>query len=166
MIGNSPQPSTRDGTEALDPLRRLNEGAKEAMALFELRMILFSTEETMKALATFIRISGRTLPRGTFVRIDHHPARRDFAQLIFVTDDGETMRFPLSETEMAASLLNECIARKIMLPRMAGKQVRVLDDQFALVLDVGTNPPSRTFPPERPRGPPARPPTARTPVDA
>jgi hypothetical protein len=49
---------------------------------------------------------------------------------------------------------------------MAGKQVRVLDDQFALVLDVGTNPPSKTFPPERPRGPPARPPTARTPVDA
>ncbi len=129
---------------------------------FEMRMILFSTEETMKALATFIRTSGRTLPRGTFVRIDHHPARREFAQLFFVTDEGENMRFPLSEIEIAAALLNECIARKIMLPRQAGKQVRVLDDQFALVLDVGTSPPSKTFPPERPRGSPTRPLGART----
>jgi hypothetical protein len=136
------------------------------MAIFELRMILFSTEETMKALATFIRTSGRALPRGTFVRIDHHPGRREFAQLIFVTDDGENMRFPLSEIEMAAALLNECIARKIMLPRQAGKQVRVLDDQFALVLDVGGNPPSKPIAPDRPKTPPTRPPTARTPVEA
>lgn len=136
------------------------------MALFELRMILFSAEETMKALAAFIRTSGRTLPRGTFVRIDHHPARREFAQLIFVTDDGENMRFPLSEIEMAAALLNECIARKIMLPRRAGKQVRVIDDLFALVLDVGGNPPSKPGAPDRPKAPPIRPQTARTPVDA
>lgn len=136
------------------------------MAILELRMILFNTEETMKALANFIRTSGRTLPRGTFVKIDHHPMRREFAQLIFQTDEGEHMRFPLSETEMAAALLNECIARKIMLPRQAGKQVRVLDDQFALVLDIGGNPPTKPNRFAPPRGPATRAPAARTPVEA
>ena len=114
--------------------------------MFEMRMILFTVEETVVAVAKFIRMSGRALPRGTFVKIDHHPARREFAQMVFQSDDGEHLRFPMSETEVAAALLNECIERRVMMPRSAGKQVKAIGDQFALMLDIGTNPPIKSHP--------------------
>jgi hypothetical protein len=133
--------------------------------MFEMRMVMFTTEETMMAVAKFIRTSGRTLPRGAFVKIDHHPARREFLQMVFESDDGEHLRFPMSEIEVAAALLNECIERRVMMPRNAGKQVKAMGDQFALMLDIGSNPPTKANPFARSR-PSANTPRAASPQRA
>ena len=103
----------------------------------ELRKIIFSEEEMLKAVISQNRRSPRKLPAGDIVKIARAGNGANMDISIFDPTAEETKTVTLGASYLAAAMLGFCIENKIPVPRVADKSVEVLGDSFALSISIG-----------------------------
>lgn len=98
-----------------------------------MRTLGFTEREAIQAIIDLMRKQRLQLPIGQVVGLElqEDPVS---ATLIIEDDAGSQHRVPRNIAELAASLVNYCIERKIRLPSMANKFVEVIGGSLNLVI--------------------------------
>lgn len=99
----------------------------------EMRTLGFNEREATQAIIDLLRKQRATLPVGQVMGLElkEDPVSAD---LIIQDDDGKRTIISRSAAELAASLVNYCIERKVRLPTMANKFVEVIAGSLNLVV--------------------------------
>lgn len=99
----------------------------------EMRTLGFTEREAIQAIIDLMRKQRLELPVGQVVGLELHedPVA---AELIIEDDDGKRTMVPRNAAELAASLVNYCINRKIRLPSMSNKFVEVIAGSLNLII--------------------------------
>lgn len=99
----------------------------------EMRTLGFTEREAMQAIVDLMRKQRLTLPVGQIVGLELHedPVA---AELIIEDDNGQRTTVMRNAPELAASLVNYCIDRKIRLPSMSNKFVEVIAGALNLIV--------------------------------
>ncbi|MBB6253852.1 hypothetical protein [Nitrospirillum iridis] len=103
----------------------------------ELRAISFTERELMTAIVEFTGRLNRPLPVGTVkdpIIVEGPPI---IVQLPIEDDYGKMHEASFAEMEVAAALVNYCMARKIRLPAKAEKVLQVISGAATLVIWLG-----------------------------
>ena len=104
----------------------------------EVRIIAFTPEEVLEAIDGFSAIADKRLFTGK--AIDCH-VRKDpevHAVLQVQRADGEKIgTVDLNSAQLAAALISFCCGHRIPLPRVASKELDVIDGQLVLRLELG-----------------------------
>lgn len=103
----------------------------------EVRQIIFSNGELIRAIIAFDRSNHKRLPRHRVVecKLDSEPT---VATLVFDTAWKEDKFVHLSEDALIAVLIHACAANGIPLPKSAIKSLRPMGDDLALNFSVNT----------------------------
>ena len=106
---------------------------QKGMAVKEMRTLGFTEREAMQAIVDLMRKQRLTLPVGQIVGLELHeePVAAD---LIIEDDNGKRTTVTRNAPELAASLVNYCIDRKIRLPSMSNKFVEVIAGTLNLII--------------------------------
>lgn len=107
----------------------------------EMRKIVFSEEEIVKAVLSQNRHSVRKLPPGDIVQVKAKSAPEPLLELdIFDPESEATKTIKLDTPYLAAAMLRFCIDSNIPIPRVADKSVQILGGSIALniSIDAGT----------------------------
>lgn len=110
----------------------------------ELRALHFDRDEIARALIAHRQKRGERLPRGTLegVAVIAGPAASPGAPpkltcRVTIRDDfGAGHDVEMREAEVAAALIEDCIARRVPVPRRARKTVEAMDDGVLLVFNL------------------------------
>lgn len=99
----------------------------------EMRTLGFTEREAIQAIVELLRKQRVELPVGQVVglELNEDPVS---AYLIIEDDDGKRSHVHRSSAELAASLVNYCIDRKIRLPSMSNKFVEVIAGSLNLIV--------------------------------
>ena len=103
----------------------------------ELRKIIFSEEEIIKAVLSQNSRSPKKLPPGDIVKVATAGGGANMKISIFDPTAEQTKTVTLGASYLAAAMLGFCIENKIPVPRIADKSVEVLGDSFALKISIG-----------------------------
>lgn len=99
----------------------------------EMRTLGFTEREAMQAIVDLMRKQRLELPVGQVVGLELHEEPVS-AELIIEDDNGKRTHIPRNAAELAASLVNYCIERKIRLPSMSNKFVEVIAGSLNLII--------------------------------
>lgn len=102
----------------------------------ELRTIIFTKAEAIAAIIAYKRRQKAMLPQGTIKSLDISEGEITPGILTVESDHGERQIVALSQSDIAAALVLECLERKVPLPRQARKFVCAVDGQMILALDI------------------------------
>lgn len=100
----------------------------------EIRHIIFSNEEVIRAVVDYHRRSGSPLPSGSIIRLEliTEPVVR--CGLHIGLDDGARQAHWVDNPTLAACLIFFCINQRIPLPTKSAKQLHMMNDKVALVV--------------------------------
>ncbi|WP_133065372.1 hypothetical protein [Niveispirillum lacus] len=101
----------------------------------EMRTLGFTEREAIQAIVDLMRKQRLHLPVGQVVELELHEDPVS-ATLIIEDDAGNQHRVSRNVAELAASLVNYCIERKIRLPTMANKFVEVIAGSLNLIIYI------------------------------
>ena len=117
----------------------------------EFRCLVFSDQEATAAYVERTRRLHQPLPPGT-VRDIEHDANDGGVQssiLTIIGDDGDVHRVDVQTVEMAASLVDFCLCRRIPIPMESNKWLEVIrEHELVLLMTVGRKKPG-SFRPRR-----------------
>lgn len=99
----------------------------------EMRTLGFTERESMQAIVDLMRKQRLELPVGQVVGLELHDDPVS-AALIIEDDNGKRTHVPRNAAELAASLVNYCIDRKIRLPSMSNKFVEIIAGSLNLII--------------------------------
>ncbi|GGE73805.1 hypothetical protein [Niveispirillum cyanobacteriorum] len=99
----------------------------------EMRTLGFTEREAIQAIIDLMRKQRLELPVGQVVGLELHEDPVS-AELIIEDDDGKRTHLTRNAAELAASLVNYCIGRKIRLPSMSNKFVEVIAGSLNLII--------------------------------
>lgn len=99
----------------------------------EIRHIIFSPEEVVRAVVDYHRRSGKALPTGSVIRTtyEREPTVRCALHMGLDADSSRHVVW-IEEPILAASLIFFCIQNGIPLPTKAAKNLQMLNEQVAL----------------------------------
>lgn len=101
--------------------------------LKEMRTLGFTEREAIQAIVDLMRKQRLELPVGQIVGLELQDDPVS-AELVIEDDAGQRTRIGRSAAELAASLVNYCIDRKIRLPSMSNKFVEVIGGSLNLIV--------------------------------
>jgi hypothetical protein len=101
----------------------------------EIRHIIFSNDEVVRAAIEYHKRTGSPLPPGTVIKIafEREPVVR-CAVHMGLDSDGSRQVHWIEETTLAAALIFFCINNRIPLPTKAGKNLQMVGDHVALII--------------------------------
>ncbi len=106
----------------------------------EVRFILFSMKEITQALVAHLRKAGKPLPVGSVRRVSLAAAPTLNVAIDLVPDkEGEAVRMTVKEGELIAMIIAFCIDQHIPLPRDGAKSLRLVENEFYLVVALGAS---------------------------
>ncbi|ACJ00086.1 hypothetical protein [Rhodospirillum centenum] len=101
----------------------------------EIRHIIFTGDEVIRALVEYHKRSGNPLPPGAVIRCQYESLPDLCCLLHLALDaDGSRQVFRVERAPLAAALIFFCIHNRIPLPTRATKQIQLLNEQLALVI--------------------------------
>ncbi len=117
----------------------------------EMRSLSFTEREAIMATVDLMRKMRVPLPVGQVVGL-HLSEDPVGADLIIEDDDGKRTHVHRSAAELAASLVNYCLERKIRLPSSSRKFVEVIGGSLNLIVyldETDLSAPKKPAPPRR-----------------
>ncbi|NUB15288.1 hypothetical protein GAY28_23395 [Azospirillum brasilense] len=133
----------------------------------ELRCLVFTDQEVVKAVLDRRRRMKEPLPSGTVGKVTYRPGQPGgggVETLIQVTgDEGDDRSITLHESEVAAALVSYCMGRKIPLPVESDKMIHIINGALTLMITMNFKKPPRLVEDriEATEQPPAPPPVPR-----
>ncbi|CAO3413296.1 hypothetical protein [Azospirillum argentinense] len=132
----------------------------------ELRCLVFTDQEVVKAVLDRRRRMKEPLPSGTVGTVTYRPGQPGggVETLIQVTgDEGDDRSMTLHESEVAAALVSYCMGRKIPLPVESDKMLHLINGALTLMITMNFKKPPRLVEDrvEATEPPPAPPPVPR-----
>lgn len=109
----------------------------------ELRCLVFTGQEVIKAVLDRRRRMREPLPTGTVDKIVHHQAEGIQTILKVVSDDGDIQDLILPEPEVAAAMVAYCMGRRIPLPVESDKTLSLINGALTLMITMNFNKPPR-----------------------
>ena len=117
----------------------------------EFRCLIFADPEVITAYVERLRRLREPLPAGTIRGIDYDDTDKENVKSIItiVGDSGEIHTVEIRMVEMAASLVDYCLNRKIPIPATARKWIEVINRHELVLLMTVSAKSSRLFRPRR-----------------
>lgn len=113
----------------------------------ELRCLVFTDQEVVKAVLDRRRRMREPLPNGTVGKVTYRPGQpggNGVETLIQVTgDEGDDRTMTLHEAEVAAALVAYCMGRKIPLPVESDKMLYLINGALTLMITMNFKKPPR-----------------------
>ncbi|TWA62248.1 hypothetical protein FBZ84_11121 [Azospirillum baldaniorum] len=113
----------------------------------ELRCLVFTDQEVVKAVLDRRRRMKEPLPSGTVGTVTYRPGQPGgggVETLIQVTgDEGDDRSMTLHESEVAAALVSYCMGRKIPLPVESDKMIHLINGALTLMITMNFKKPPR-----------------------
>ena len=102
----------------------------------ELRCLVFADQEVITAYVERLRRLREPLPSGTILGIDYDGSDlRNVSSIITVVGDGgDIHRLEIRMVEMAASLVDYCLSRKIPIPAASRKWLEIINRHELVLL--------------------------------
>jgi|GEM_PF-5353614 hypothetical protein len=101
----------------------------------EIRVMMYTDQEVVTALSGYFRRAGKALTVGTIQSFEVEDDAVLSVELTVETVDGEIVCHKVAETDLAAALLMDAIARKVPLPADSNKRLYIVADHVSLVID-------------------------------
>ena len=102
----------------------------------EIRCITFNEREAVGAVLDRRRTQKQSIPSGLVQGLSFK-SKEGAASVLKVEDyDGNKTPIDISESEMAAALVNYCLSRKVPMPAKSSKGVQVIGGDVTLVLKI------------------------------
>jgi len=105
----------------------------------ELRCLVFTDQEVIKAVLDRRRRMREPLPVGTVESITHRDADGIETVLKVVDDDGAVQELLLPEAEVAAAMVAYCMGRRIPLPVASDKTLNLINGGLTLMITMNFN---------------------------
>ena len=106
----------------------------------EIRKVVFSEEEIVKAILSQNHHSRRKLPPGDIVKIKANGGSEPNLELTVFDPEAEKPKtINLGAPYLAAAMLRFCFENKIPIPRHADKSVEILGSSVALSISINAN---------------------------
>ena len=110
----------------------------------ELRCLVFTDQEVVRAVLDRRRRVKDTLPVGTVSKVAYHRTEgSDQAGIetrLSITDDnGAVTELGLAETEVTAALVGYCMGRRIPLPVASDKMLHLINGALTLMITMNFN---------------------------
>ena len=104
----------------------------------EVRIIAFTRQDVQEAIDRFGVIADKRLFKGKLIdcHVKKHPGVHAVLEVQRPAAE-KTATVELNSTQLAAALISFCCDRHIPLPRVASKELDVIDDQLVLRLEMG-----------------------------
>ena len=101
----------------------------------EIRHIIFTNDEVVRAAIEYHKRTGSPLPPGTVIKVafEKDPGVRCGLHM-GLDSDGSRQLFWIEETILAAALIFYCINNRIPLPTKAAKNLHMVGEQVALMV--------------------------------
>ena len=113
----------------------------------ELRCLVFTDQEVVKAVLDRRRRMREPLPNGTVGKVTHRPGQPGGGgvetQIQVTGDDGDDRTMTLHEAEVAAALVSYCMGRKIPLPVESDKMLYLINGALTLMITMNFKKPPR-----------------------
>ena len=111
----------------------------------EFRCLIFADHEVITAYIERLKRLRSPLPAGTIRGIEYNAtaAKQVDSVLTVISDEGEIHRIQIRMVEMAASLVDYCLNRKIPIPSGSQKWVEVINThELVLLMTLTERPPA------------------------
>ncbi len=105
----------------------------------ELRCLVFTEQEVVKAVLDRRRRMKESLPTGTVSKVAHNEGDGVDTVFTVTADDGTTEELLLPETEVAAALVAYCMNRRIPLPVASDKMLYIINGALTLMITMNFN---------------------------
>jgi hypothetical protein len=105
----------------------------------ELRCLVFTEQEVIKAILDRRRRMNEPLPTGTVDKVVYQDGDNVETLLTVVHDDGTRETLTLPETEVAAALVAHCMNRRIPLPVASDKMLYIINGALTLMITMNFN---------------------------
>jgi hypothetical protein len=105
----------------------------------ELRCLVFTDQEVVKAVLDRRRRMREPLPSGTVGKVTYRTAHGVETHIQVTGDEGDDRSMTLHEAEVAAALVAYCMNRKIPLPVDSDKMLHVINDSLTLMITMNFN---------------------------
>jgi len=110
----------------------------------ELRCLVFTDQEVVRAVLDRRRRVKDTLPVGTVSNIAYHrpegPEQDGIETRLTITDDnGAVTELGLPDTEVTAALVGYCMGRRIPLPVASDKMLHLINGALTLMITMNFN---------------------------
>ncbi|KAA0592025.1 hypothetical protein J2848_003781 [Azospirillum lipoferum] len=110
----------------------------------ELRCLVFTDQEVVRAVLDRRRRVKDTLPVGTVSKVVYHrhegPEQEGIETRLTITDDnGVVTELGLPETEVTAALVGYCMGRRIPLPVASDKMLHLINGALTLMITMNFN---------------------------
>jgi len=124
---------------AWSPSRPVRAPVAVEAVMKELRCLVFTEQEVVKAVLDRRRRMRETLPTGTVLKVTY--ADGDSVETTFgiTGDDGSSQDMVLPETEVAAALVAYCMNRRIPLPVASDKMLYIINGALTLMITMNFN---------------------------
>lgn len=100
----------------------------------EIRHIIFTNEEVIRAVVDYHRRAGNPLPSGSIIRLEVQVEPQVRCALHIGLDDGARQAHWVDNPTLAACLIFYCINQRIPLPTKSAKQLHMMNDKVTLVV--------------------------------
>ena len=100
----------------------------------EMRVLMYTDQEVVGALAAYYRKAGRPLTVGTIKTYRIIEQEGVAVDLSVETIDGDIVDHEVPEEDLAAALIMDTIKRKIPLPAEADKKLYVIENHVTLIV--------------------------------
>lgn len=98
----------------------------------EFRFLVYSSSEAATALAAYARAHDRELPEGRIAGAEPVGEKRINGRLLVETGLGPPTIVHFKTEEILEALIEDCLSRRIPLPRVSEKALERLQGRFAL----------------------------------
>lgn len=105
----------------------------------ELRCLVFTEQEVVKAIFDRRRRMNEPVPTGTVDKVVYMDGDSVDTELSIVHDDGTRESLTLPETEVAAALVGHCMNRRIPLPVASDKMLYIINGALTLMITMNFN---------------------------
>ncbi|MFD1624914.1 hypothetical protein [Azospirillum griseum] len=105
----------------------------------ELRCLVFTEQEVVKAILDRRRRVNEPLPTGTVDKVTYEDGDNVETKLAITHDDGTRETLTLPETEVAAALVAHCMNRRIPLPVASDKMLYIINGALTLMITMNFN---------------------------
>lgn len=105
----------------------------------ELRCLVFTDQEVVKAVLDRRRRMREPLPRGTVGKVTYRTAQGIETVIQVTGDEGDDRTMVLHEAEVAAALVAYCMGRKIPLPVDSDKMLHLINESLTLMITMNFN---------------------------
>ncbi|WP_448203569.1 hypothetical protein [Azospirillum sp. sgz302134] len=102
----------------------------------ELRCLVFTDQEVVKAVLDRRRRMREPLPSGTVGKVTYRTAQGVETRIQVTGDEGDDRSMVLHEAEVAAALVAYCMSRKVPLPVDSDKMLHLINDSLTLMITM------------------------------